>query len=109
MLVKPDLHSLNCMVFWQFIVSPIVASNAVCYLLYSCQRVTMCRYVSCKVQISDPLLAPFDSQSGIARRFSHDKLEYDEKEKLGEIATLPQACVIVEHLGITNACLHTAA
>ena len=47
------------------------------------------RNVICEVQVSQPLLAPLDSKTGVVHRFSHDKIDDDEEEKRGENATLP--------------------
>ena len=67
------------------------------------------RNVICEDQVSQPLLAPLDSKTGVVHRFSHDKIDDDEEEKRGENATLPHSSLNVEHLGISNVCFHTAA
>ena len=68
------------------------------------------RNAICEVLASQPLLqAPLDSKTGVVHRFSHDKVDGDEEDERGENATLRHACLHVEHLGISNACFHTAA
>ena len=79
----------------------------VCYFLYSCQRATNGRNVICEVQVSQPLLAPLDSKTGVVHRFSHDEVDGDEEEKRGDNATLLLSSLNVEHLCISNACFHT--
>ena len=110
MLLGTDLNGLGIFaVYPKSDLSP-KCLYIVCYFLYSCQRVTSGIHVICKIQVSQPLLAPLDSKTGAVDCFNHDKVDGDEEEKRGrETATLPHACINVEHLCISNACFHTAA
>ena len=92
----------------------IVAQLILCpvfVFLYSCQRAPKGRYVVFKVHVSISLLTPLDSETGDVDRFSQDNVDDDDDEeyKRGENATLPRTRLNVEQIGITNACLHTAA
>ena len=109
MMLGPDLHGICLLaVHLKSDLSP-KCLYIVCYSLYSCQRVTNGRNVICEGQVSQPLLAPLDSKTGVIHRFSHDKVDGDEEEKRGENATLPHSCLNVKHLGISNAFFHTAS
>ena len=109
MLPEPDLHGLGLLaVYPKSYLSP-KCLYILCYVLYSCQRVTNGRNVICEVQGSQPLLAPLDSKTGVVHSYNHDKVDGDEKDKRGENVTLPNSSLNVEHLCISNACFHTAA
>ena len=113
MRLRPDLHVIDIVaVYPKSIIYPLMRMGRCCLgpvCLYSSQRVTKRRYVVFKVMVRQPLPTPLDSKTSIVRRFRRGKVDYDEEAKRLENETLHRACPNIEHLYITNACIHTAA
>ena len=81
MLLGPDLHGLVLLAVYPKSDVSSKCLYIVCYFLYSCQRVTNGRNLISEVQVSQPLLAPLDSKTGVVHRFSKIKSMMMRKRK----------------------------
>ena len=83
------------LLFWQFILIPILAPHVsmlivICFIIASAW-LSAAQMSSAKSM--SPLLGSLDSKTDVVYRFSHDKVDGDEDDKMEENATLPHACL----------------
>ena len=86
----------------------IIFATNVCILFVIVCVAKRTYYVISKVQVSQPLLAPIDSKSGIIHHVNNEKIDVYDEEKGGGNANLPHACFNVEHIGVANLFSHSS-